>query len=482
MGRLFGTDGVRGVANKELTPELAFSLGRAAGHVLAGRLGKADGSGLVRGRAIGSERQCIMVGRDTRLSGTLLEAALAAGIASAGVDVLLVGVVTTPALAYLVRETGVTGGAMISASHNPAEYNGIKFFTPDGYKLPDEKENVIESLIRDADGIARPTGADIGRIEGEFDERGLLRENLGRRYVDFVCGSSQVGLSGLRLVLDCANGAAFRLAPEVFRRLGAEVVVINNQPDGMNINAGCGSLHPQGLQEAVVRFGADAGLAFDGDADRVIAVDETGAVVDGDRIMAIAARSLLRQGRLAGGTVVATVMSNLGLEKALAEMGVRLVRTKVGDRYVLEAMRDGGYVLGGEQSGHIIFLEHTTTGDGILTGVQLMSIMKEEGLPLSRLAAVVRSYPQVLVNVRAPRLSAGAVEANERVQAAVAEAEAALGRSGRILVRPSGTEPIVRVMVEGEDLDLVRHLADRVAGIIREELVEKKPAGQLAGC
>lgn len=452
MERLFGTDGVRGVANADLTPELVFRLGRAGAHYLIETAG-------------GAGRPRLVLGKDTRLSSDVLEAALAAGAASAGADVVSLGVVTTPAVARLTRRLGAAGGAMISASHNPAEYNGIKFFSADGYKFPDAVEDEIQAIVLGGeDSLPRPTGGGLGRIEDAPE--------AAERYIAEVAATVEGAepFRGLKVVLDCANGAAFRLAPVLMRRLGAAVTVINDRPDGLNINAGCGSTHPEGLQAAVRREGAHAGLAFDGDADRVIAVDEKGGLVDGDHILAIAGLHLLRQGRLAGRTVVATVMSNLGLERVLQQAGARLVRTRVGDRYVLEAMREGGYVLGGEQSGHIIFLEHATTGDGLLTAVQLLRIMTEAGRPLSELAGQMPRFPQFLVNVNVKAHLRDGWRDNQRVRAALDTAEAALRGRGRVLVRPSGTEPLIRVMVEGEDARTVRELAEDLAGVLLREL------------
>lgn len=449
MGTLFGTDGVRGIANGNLSPELVFRLGRAA----AGLLPRGEG------------RPRFLIGKDTRLSGGALEAALAAGIASTGVDAASLGVVTTPAVAYLVRRFAAMGGAMISASHNPAEYNGIKFFSPGGFKIPDEAEDEIEAAVcAGADGLPRPTGRGLGRIT--FDS------GKTDHYIEYVASTVPEGLQGLSVVMDCAHGAAFRLAPALFRSLGARVAVINDAPDGLNINAGCGSLHPEDLCAVVRRERADAGLAFDGDADRVIAVDEKGQVVDGDQILAVAGLHLAARDRLPGRTVVATVMTNMGLEQALREKDIRLVRTRVGDRYVLEAMREGGYTLGGEQSGHVIFLEHATTGDGLLTGAQLLNIVRAAGRPLSELAAVFTKYPQVLMNVdvsNSERLS-DQLAVNERIQQALSGAERVLEGRGRVLVRPSGTEPLVRVMVEGENTEQVRALAADLAGVIKQEI------------
>ncbi|ADU50363.1 phosphoglucosamine mutase [Thermaerobacter marianensis DSM 12885] len=483
MARLFGTDGVRGVANTELTAELALALGRAAARVLAGRWG---------------DPPRVVVGRDTRASGEMLEAALAAGLMSAGATVIPLGVMTTPGVSYLTGALHATGGAVISASHNPPEYNGIKFFDPQGRKLPDELEEAVEELVLDgrgegspaagggpgaasgsgtgdgaavaagrgggapagAAGFVPPVGGGVGRWQAVPD--------AGERYLEHLRRVAGPGLEGLRVVLDCAHGAATPWAPAAWRAVGARVTVIHDAPDGTNINVGCGSTAPQSLAEAVRREGADLGLAFDGDADRVIAVDEQGRVVDGDAILAVLALDMARRGDLPGGTVVATVMSNLGLERALKAAGLRLVRTRVGDRHVCEAMEEGGYVLGGEQSGHIILRRHAVTGDGILTGLALASVMVRTGQPLSRLAAVVQPVPQVLINVPVARRDGW--EEEPGIQAAIAAARQRLGEGGRILVRPSGTEPLIRVMVEGDDEALVRELAESVAGAIRRAL------------
>lgn len=444
MARLFGTDGVRGVANRQLTPELATALGLAVAGYLRGE-----------GRPGGP----VLTGRDTRRSGPMLEAALAAGLAAGGVDVIRGGVLTTPAVAFLARARSLAAGAVVSASHNPAEYNGIKFFGGDGYKLPDAVEQQVEDVLGSG-GAPRAEPCEVGFLR---DEEGLAAD-----YVGCLVRACPVRLEGLRVVLDCAHGAASGLAPRVFAEAGATVQVINAEPDGDNINRTCGALHPEGLADVVERTGADCGLAFDGDGDRCIAVDERGRVVDGDAILAVAALHLAARDRLPGRTVVATVMSNYGLEEALGRRGIRLERTPVGDRHVLERMRAGGFGLGGEQSGHIIFLEHATTGDGLLTGLQLLAIMKQEDRPLSELAAVMRRYPQLLVNVEAPRRHE--LEANRRVREAIAEVQRALAGKGRVLVRPSGTEPVVRVMVEGGDEQEVEELARGLAGVIRTEL------------
>ncbi|BCV22814.1 phosphoglucosamine mutase [Moorella sp. Hama-1] len=426
MARIFGTDGVRGVANQGLTPELALRLGRAGAAVLAGN------SGRVR----------VVVGRDTRISGDMLEAALVAGICSVGGEVLKVGVIPTPAVAWLTRDLEADAGVVISASHNPVADNGIKFFSASGYKLPDPVEEEIERLVLSpADDLPRPVGVELGRVREVTD--------APERYCAYVCSTAGRGLAGLQVVLDCANGAACRVAPVIFQRLGARVSLLHNEPDGTNINVRCGSTHPEDLQAAVVARGAMVGLAFDGDADRVIAVDAKGQVVDGDAIMTILALYRQEQGGLPGGQVVVTVMSNYGLHQALTAAGLRVQQTRVGDRYVLEEMLKSGAVLGGEQSGHIILLEHNTTGDGLITGVQLLQVMAATGRPLSELAAVMPHLPQLLVNVRVADKEAAMDHPD--LLAAVAAAREQLAGRGRVLVRPSGTEPIIRLMVEGPD-------------------------------
>ena len=442
MARLFGTDGVRGIANAELSCELALGLGRAGATVLARRA-----AGRVR----------LVVGRDTRRSGDLLEAALAAGAMSVGADVLRLGVATTPAVAYLVRELGAEAGVVISASHNPAEYNGIKFFDADGYKLADALEDEIAAML-DRRWQGLPTGQGLGWGEDRSADLD--------RYVAFIAGLAGT-VAGLRIVCDCANGAASRLAPAAFTRAGANVTTVAAEPDGLNINADCGSLHPAGLARAVVERGAHVGFAFDGDADRLIAVDERGQIVDGDRLMAVLGCDLLNRGELPGGTVVATVMSNLGLELCLEAAGGRLRRTRVGDRYVLEEMRAHGYVLGGEQSGHIIFLDHHTTGDGLTTAAMLARLLYRSGRPLSELGAIMPVLPQVLRNLHVVRREG--LEENPQLAAAVDHARRALGPRGRVLVRPSGTEPLVRVMVEGEDPEQVARTAEEIAGVVAAE-------------
>ncbi len=439
--RLFGTDGIRGVANLDLTPELAFRVGRAAGTELGG----ADAT--------------FILGRDTRLSGPMLEAALAAGVCSVGGHVLLGGILTTPAVAYLARDLGAACGVVISASHNPVEDNGIKLFGADGFKLPDGREAAIESLL-ERDDLPRPTGTAMGRIEAIPD--GV------ERYLAHLVSLSAGPLRGMKVVVDCAHGAAVRVAPRLWEMLGARVAAIHTEPDGSRINVGCGSTDLGPLRKAVLACGADVGFAHDGDADRVLAVDEQGEEVDGDALMGICALHRHRTGRLSGGVVAATVMSNLGLEQRLAQEGIRLERAPVGDRYVLERMIESGATLGGEQSGHLIFLDMATTGDGLVTAIALANVMAATRRRLSDLRAEIPRFPQVLVNVRV-RERNGPIDAPE-VDRAVAEAQACLGSRGRILVRPSGTEPLVRVMVEAASHEEARAVADRVASVIADRL------------
>lgn len=445
MGKYFGTDGIRGIANAELTPEQAFKLGRAGAYILTDQV----------------ERPKIVVGRDTRISGHLLESALTAGMLSIGADVILLGIVTTPGVAFLTRHIGADAGVMISASHNPIEDNGIKFFGRDGFKLLDEKELEIERwLDEEVDRLPRPVGADVGTLTEQPE--------LKQAYLAHLNQTIDNRLDGLKVVLDCAHGAASRLAPELFQQLGADVSVICGEPNGVNINVDCGSTHPQQLQNAVVREQADIGLAFDGDADRLIAVDETGAVVDGDKIMCILATYLKEQGKLAQNTLVTTIMSNIGLYKAAAANQIKTVKTKVGDRYVMEAMRKGGYNLGGEQSGHIVFLDHGTAGDGMLSAVQLANVLKKKQQPLSKLSSIMETYPQLMVNVRVKDKNGW--EANGTIRSAIDKAEEELGNNGRVLVRPSGTEPLIRVMAEGPDEQQLKVQVKRIADAIQSEL------------
>lgn len=443
MSRLFGTDGVRGVANSELTPELAFRLGEAAGTLLhdAGR-----------GR--------IVVGKDTRISGAMLEAALVAGICSAGSDALLAGIVPTPAVAFLARELGADGGVVISASHNAAEYNGIKFFSRDGFKLPDELEDAIEEHVLSDGRAPRPTGGAVGTSH--------VIEDAIERYVAHAVATVPERLEGLKVALDCGHGASSLTSRLAFERLGAQVSAINCDWSGTDINDGCGSTYLDPIKHFVRESGADLGVAHDGDADRVLAVDESGAEVDGDRIMAVCAAQLKRESRLPHDTVVGTVMTNLGFEVAMRGLGISVVKTKVGDRYVLDQMRTMGALLGGEQSGHVIFLEHTTTGDGLVTALQLARVMHVTGKPLSELSSVMTSYPQVLVNVRVADKERVATSA--ALAAAIAAEEEGLGLSGRVLVRPSGTEPLVRVMVEAADLETAKAAVERLVAVVEREL------------
>ncbi|NPV69613.1 MAG: phosphoglucosamine mutase [Firmicutes bacterium] len=514
MSRLFGTDGIRGIANTELDAELAYRVARAATYFLV-KNGPASETGGVPAAGAGpagggvtpvrpgqpASRPGIIVGRDTRASGDLLEAAVVAGICSSGADALRAGVMTTPGVAYLSRLPGIAGGFMISASHNPAEYNGIKVFNVNGFKLPDPVEEEIETLVlgpaglsdvvRAASGPAcgtaagasdrlpRPTKGDVGRA------RVLSKDESTEMYMGFLMSVAEESahrspagrdlgaapLEGLKVVLDCANGSASAIAPEVFRRLGAQVVAVCDSPDGLNINVKCGSTYPATLCEAVRRNQADVGFAYDGDADRCIASDEKGNVVDGDQILAICGLDMASRGVLKDNTVVATVLSNLGLEVALRRSGVSVKRTRVGDRYVLEEMLASGYNLGGEQSGHIIFLNHSTTGDGILTSLKVASIIKASARKFSSAAAMTK-YPQVMVNVKV----AGAIGSlSERlssasgVQAVIARAEKALGETGRVVVRPSGTEPLIRVMVETDDAGRALQIAEEIGEVISRE-------------
>jgi phosphoglucosamine mutase len=446
VGRLFGTDGVRGIANRDLTARLALDLSVAAAHVL-GQAGAPQG-----------RRPVAVVGRDPRASGEFLESAVVAGLASAGVDVRRLGVLPTPAVAYLTAACDADFGVMLSASHNPMPDNGIKFFAGGGVKLDDAVEDRIEALIGAA--LTEPTGPEVGRVT-DFAA-------ASQQYVDHLVATVRVPLDGLRVVLDCAEGAAYDVAPRAFRAAGASVVAIHAEPDGLNINDGCGSTHLDDLQRAVVEHGADAGFAFDGDADRCLAADASGELVDGDQLMAILALAMHAQGALAHETVVATVMSNLGFLIAMRDAGLTVVQAKVGDRYVLEEMRTGGYNLGGEQSGHVILGDHVTTGDGILSALQVASRMAATGAGLAHLAGVMTRLPQVLINVSGvDKLRA---HSDQAVLAAVAEEEAALGERGRVLLRPSGTEPLVRVMVEAETHEQAEQVAERLAKVVASSL------------
>ena len=448
MGKYFGTDGVRGEANVELTPELAFKLGRCGGYVLS-QHESAD------------KRPRVLVGRDTRISGQMLESALVAGLLSVGIEVFQLGVISTPGVAYLTRVQKASAGVMISASHNPALDNGIKFFGGDGFKLVDEQELEIEALL-DApeDTLPRPSAEGLGTVE-EFPE-GLLK------YSQFLEQTINGDLSGLTVCIDAANGATATTVNRLFADLETEFYTLGTKPNGLNINDGVGSTHPEALAAFVVEKGADAGLSFDGDGDRVIAVDELGNIVDGDKIMYICAKYLASKKRLKQDTIVTTVMSNLGFHKAVEEIGLRDVITQVGDRYVVEEMRKNDYNFGGEQSGHMIFLDFNTTGDGMLSGIQLLSIMKATGKKLSELAAEVTIYPQKLVNIRVSDKN-GAMEV-PAIKAVIEEAEAEMAGNGRILVRPSGTEPLLRVMAEAETDEKVEYYVEKIAAVVRAEI------------
>jgi len=446
VGRIFGTDGVRGLANRDLTAELAVDLAVAAAHVLGERGAFAD------------SRPTAVVARDTRVSGEFLEAAVVAGLASAGVDVHRLGVVPTPGCAFLTQHLDADMGVMISASHNPMPDNGIKFLGRGGHKLDDAIERQIEDRLEEP--WERPTGAAVGRV-------GDSHAGLGE-YVRHLVRTSPVRLDGLRIVLDCAHGAAYEVGPEAFTALGAEVVAINATPDGTNINEAAGSTHPEGLQAAVVAHGADAGFAFDGDADRCLAVDADGELVDGDQILAILALASQEAGTLTGETVVVTQMSNLGFVQAMERAGIVCVRTAVGDRYVLEAMRAGSFALGGEQSGHVIIAEHATTGDGVLAAIQLAARMRATGRTLADLGTAMTRLPQVLVNV--PDVDRSRSDTDPVLQGAVAAATGALAGRGRVLLRPSGTEPLVRVMVEAPTSDEAARVAADLADVVRAQL------------
>ena len=447
MGRLFGTDGVRGIANKELTPELAFNLGKAGTFVLSRE----------------SKRPTIIIGKDTRVSGDMLENALTAGILAVGGNVIKAGVIPTPAVAFLTRYYKADAGIVISASHNTFEYNGIKFFNSEGFKLDDLIEEKIEDIIISSiDVNSHITGDLIGKcLEAE--------ESAAELYAEHLIQTADYRLDGKKVVLDCANGASYQVARRVYERLGAEVVTIGDSPNGVNINDGCGSTHPEKLQERVVKEGAFMGLAFDGDADRLIVSDEKGRVIDGDKTIAICAKMLKSEGRLAGNKVTATVMSNIGFHKAMEAEGISVDVTGVGDRYVLESMLETGCVIGGEQSGHIIFLEHTTTGDGILSSLQFVKAVLASGKPASELADEITIYPQVLVNARINNDYKKTYAKDPEVEEAIRTAEEKMAGSGRVLIRPSGTEPLVRVMLEGSDAEQIKELAQELADLIERK-------------
>ncbi|MGL4741454.1 MAG: phosphoglucosamine mutase [Sarcina sp.] len=447
MGRLFGTDGVRGIANTELTSELAYDLGRAGAYVLTK----------------GTHKPKILVAKDTRISGDMLESALVAGILSVGAEAIVIGVIPTPAVAHLTREYNADAGVMISASHNPVEYNGIKFFNSQGYKLSDELEDKIQHVIETGfKGVPSPIGAGIGRETKDHNANDLYIE-YSKRIVDGH-------LEGLKIALDCANGAAYSVAEKTFEELGAQVMVIHNKPDGININEKCGSTHPEDLMKFVKEHNCDLGFAYDGDADRCLAVDENGNLVDGDFLMTITAKFLKERGQLKDNTLVVTVMSNLGLMLACEREGIKTEITAVGDRYVLENMVENEYMLGGEQSGHIILLGHNSTGDGLATSLQIANIVKQTGTSLSELAKVMKVLPQVLINAKVPNNMKNIHEVDEEIKSEIAKIEALLEGKGRVLIRPSGTEPLVRVMLEGENQSEIDKLATELAALIEAKV------------
>lgn len=448
MGRLFGTDGVRGVANTELTGELAFQLGRAGAYVLASEA---------------HHKPRILVGKDTRRSSDMLEKALIAGICSAGADAVLAGFIPTPAIAYLVRKYSFDAGVVISASHNPAEFNGIKFFNTQGYKLSDELEERIEAIILDkSEDIPSPKGGDVGITT----ELGTAIDD----YVGFAINTIECDLNGLKIAVDCANGATYKTAPKAIRKLGAELLVISNEPDGLNINAECGSTHMENLVKFTVENKCDIGLAFDGDADRVLAVDENGSLVDGDKMMSIIGLSMKNKGELKHNTIVATVMSNLGLDVMARENKLNVLKASVGDRYVLEKMLEGDYMLGGEQSGHIIIRTHNTTGDGLVTALQLLQVLKESGKKLSELASIMNIFPQVLKNAHVDNNKKYKYLEDSVIADECRKLEEAFHGEGRVLIRPSGTEPLVRVMIEGRDQGYITDKATELVKLIESRL------------
>lgn len=449
MGKLFGTDGIRGIANKDLTPELAFKVGRAGAYILSkGSKGK------------------IIVGKDTRKSGDMLEAALTAGICSMGIDVISLGVVPTPAVAYLTRKYNGLAGVVISASHNPVEYNGIKFFNENGYKLNDDIEEEIERIIlNDIEILERPIKEDIGQT--------IIENNGYKDYIKFLETTIKGNFAGIKIAVDCGNGAIYKIAPQLLEDMNGEIIVINDKPNGENINVNCGSTNPSMIQSLVLEVKADIGLSFDGDADRLIAVDEKGNILDGDHILAICGSYLHQQGKLKNNTVVGTVMTNMGLDVYLKDKGIDIVKTAVGDRYVLEEMLSKGYILGGEQSGHIIFLDHNTTGDGLLTGLQLIQVMKETGKRMSELNGLMTNFPQVLINARVKNDLKNTYLENEEIKSKIVKIEEMFHGEGRVVIRPSGTEPLVRVMIEGKNKEEIEDIAKGLAKFIEERIGEK---------
>jgi phosphoglucosamine mutase len=447
MDKLFGTDGVRGIANSDLSSELAYKLGRVGGYFLTK----------------GKKRPKMVVGMDTRISGDMLEGALSAGLNSAGIDVLYLGVLPTPAVACMIKILEADGGVMITASHNPVEYNGIKFFNEKGLKLNDLMENSIEEyILNDIDIDYVPVAGEVGRK--------IRIENPVRKYMDFLKDTINVDFKGLKVAVDCGNGAVYKAAPELLNELGAQVYVIHNDPNGININVNCGSTKPEEIQKLVLETGADIGLSFDGDADRLIASDENGNIVDGDHVLAICGISMKEKGNLKSNTVIGTVMTNMGLDICLGEKDINIIKTNVGDRYVLEEMISGNHSIGGEQSGHIIFLDYNTTGDGLLTAIQLLSVMKEKNTKLSKLANVMKVLPQVLVNAHVAEGKKKAYMEDEIIRNKIEEIEKHFDGKGRVLIRPSGTEPLVRVMIEGENLEELKMHANELAALIELQL------------
>jgi phosphoglucosamine mutase len=447
MGKLFGTDGVRGIANSDLSSELAYKLGRVGGYFLTK----------------GKKRPKMVVGMDTRISGDMLEGALSAGLNSAGIDVLYLGVLPTPAVACMIKILEADGGVMITASHNPVEYNGIKFFNEKGLKLTDIIENSIEEyILNNLDIDFVPVAGEVGRK--------IRIENPVRKYMDFLKETINVDFKGLKVAVDCGNGAVYKAAPELLNELGAQVYVIHNDPNGININVNCGSTKPEEIQKLVLETGADIGLSFDGDADRLIASDENGNIVDGDHVLAICGISMKEKGNLKSNTVIGTVMTNMGLDICLGEKEINIIKTNVGDRYVLEEMISGNHSIGGEQSGHIIFLDYNTTGDGLLTAIQLLSVMKEKNTKLSKLANVMKVLPQVLVNAHVAEGKKKAYMEDEIIRNKIEEIEKHFDGKGRVLIRPSGTEPLVRVMIEGENLEELKMHANELAALIEVQL------------
>lgn len=451
MGRLFGTDGARGVANTEISCELAMQIGEAAAMVLIENINT-------------HKKPKVLIGMDTRISGDMLQSAIACGLCSVGADVMLLGVVPTPAVAYLVKYYGCDAAVMISASHNPFKYNGIKIFKSDGYKLPDALEEEIESIILDETDVPPiKIGAEIGRI--------TVCENAVDDYVEHLKSCVDVSFDGLEIALDCANGSSSVSAEKLFTDLGAKVHILSAKPDGTNINDGCGSTHMENLQQYVKEHRLAAGFAFDGDADRMLAVDENGCIVDGDKVIALCSKHLKSENKLKNNTAVVTVMSNMGFFKFCTNEGINCEKTKVGDRYVLERMLQNGYKIGGEQSGHVIFLDYATTGDGQLTALQVLRIMKKTGKPLSELAQCMRVYPQTMINVRVSKMGKARFADDEDIADAIKQAEKKLGDTGRVLVRVSGTEPLVRVMLEGENKEQIELLANEIAQVVKEKLI-----------